>query len=60
MSAIPHLGFIVAAYGVTVLVLGATVLAIVLDGRTQKRLLARLEAAAPGRRPAGPRTGDAA
>ena len=45
MSAIPHLGFIVAAYGVTVLVLGGTVLAIVLDGRTQKRALARLERA---------------
>ncbi len=44
MSSIPHIGFIVAAYGVTVVVLGATIAALVLDGRTQQRMLARLEA----------------
>ena len=41
MSTVDHLGFIVAAYGVTAVVLGATVIALVLDGRAQKRLLSR-------------------
>ena len=40
--AIPHLGFIVAAYAVTVAVLGGAILVLVLDRRTQVRLLARL------------------
>lgn len=41
MSTVDHLGFIIAAYAVTVVVLGATVAALFLDGRVQKRLLAR-------------------
>ena len=39
----PHLGFIVAAYALTGIVLIGLVAAIVLDGRTQRRALARLE-----------------
>jgi heme exporter protein CcmD len=42
VTAIPHLGFIVAAYGATVLALLGTVTALVLDRRTQTRALARL------------------
>lgn len=60
MSDIPHLGFIVAAYGVTLVVLGGTVLAILLDGRSQKRLLAKLEQRAPIGRIDGPGSGEAA
>ena len=41
MSAVPHLGFIVAAYGVTAAVLGMAIVALVLDRRTQARLLTR-------------------
>ena len=57
MSGIPHFGFIVAAYAVTVVVMLAMVIAVLLDGRAQRRLLAKLEtrsgahragAAAPG------------
>ena len=39
----PHLGFIVAAYALTAVVLNGLVSAIVLDGRAQRRALARLE-----------------
>ena len=42
----PHLGFIVAAYSLTTVVLIGLVAAIVLDGRAQRRALARLEQAA--------------
>lgn len=42
MTAIPHLGFIVAAYAVTVLVLAATVTVLVFDHAAQRRQLARL------------------
>lgn len=38
----PHLGFIAAAYGVTGLVILATIAAVVLDYRAQKRAVARL------------------
>ena len=41
MTAIPHLGFIVAAYGLTAALIGGTIVALVLDQRRQKRLLAR-------------------
>lgn len=41
MSAIPHLGFIVAAYGLAAAVLGGTAVILVLDQRRQKRLLDR-------------------
>ena len=43
-----HLGFIVAAYGVTLVALLGTVLALVADQRTQRQLLARF----PDRDPA--------
>lgn len=43
MTAIPHLGFIVAAYGFTLAAVGGTVAALVLDQRRQKRLLARFD-----------------
>ena len=39
-----HAGFIVAAYGVTAVVLVALVLWVVIDGRAQRRRLADLEA----------------
>ena len=42
MTAVPHIGFIVAAYALTLIVLAGTVLALVHDQRTQKKLLARL------------------
>jgi heme exporter protein CcmD len=44
LFAVPHIGFIVAAYGVTALVLAVMVAAVLLDGRAQARLLARLDA----------------
>jgi heme exporter protein CcmD len=43
MSGVDHLGFIVAAYAVTALVLGATLAVLFIDSRTQKTLLARLD-----------------
>ena len=46
MTTIPHLGFILAAYGLTAAVLAGTVLALVLDQRRQKQLLARFDRAA--------------
>ncbi|WP_237477470.1 heme exporter protein CcmD [Lichenibacterium dinghuense] len=52
MTAVPHLGFIVAAYAVTVLVVGGAVAAVLLDGRALRRALERLEARA-GRARAG-------
>ena len=44
MTAVPHLGFIVAAYGLTAALIGGTVAALWLDQRRQKRLLARFGA----------------
>ncbi len=46
MMAIPHIGFILAAYGFTAVVLGGTVLALMVDRHRQKRLLARFEQSA--------------
>jgi len=43
MGGVDHLGFIVAAYAVTVVVLGALIGWIVLEGRSLRRQLARLE-----------------
>lgn len=51
MSEVQHLGFIVAAYAVTAMVLSGMVAAVLLDGRAQRRLLARLE---DRRSPRGP------
>ena len=44
MSADGHLGFIVAAYAVTAIALTGTIVALLLDNRRQKRLLARFAA----------------
>lgn len=52
----PHTGFIVAAFLVTVLVLGGTAAAVLVDHRVQRRALARLAALNPGR-PARDATG---
>ena len=41
MTAIPHLGFIVAAYGLTAALIGGTIVTLWLDQRRQKRLLAQ-------------------
>jgi heme exporter protein D len=46
----PHAAFIVAAYGVAALVVGALVAWIVIDYRIQKRRLADLEARGVTRR----------
>ena len=43
MSDVPHIGFIVAAYAITALVLLGTIAAVLVDGRRQTRLLSRLE-----------------
>lgn len=43
MGGIEHLGFIVAAYAVTIVVLAALLAWIIADGRRLKRQLARLE-----------------
>jgi heme exporter protein D len=47
-----HLGFIVAAYGVSVVVLGALIGWIVMEGYAQRRRLAELEARGVRRRSA--------
>ncbi len=57
MNDVPHLGFIVAAYAVTAAVLVAMTAAVILDGRAQRRLLARLEGRGP-RRDTGRRRGE--
>ncbi|MDX7953943.1 heme exporter protein CcmD [Lichenihabitans sp. Uapishka_5] len=43
LLAVPHVGFILAAYGVTAAVLGGTVAALVLDRRRQTRRLRRFD-----------------
>ncbi len=48
----PHAAFIWASYLVVVVVIGALIAWIVLDGRNQRRLLARLEAEGVRRRSA--------
>ncbi len=48
-----HVGFIAAAYFATVVVLAALILWIAIDGRTQRRRLADLEARGIRRRSAG-------
>ena len=50
MTAVPHLGFIVAAYAVTALVLAGAAVAILFDGRALRRGLARMEARGERRR----------
>lgn len=41
MSGVDHIGFIVAAYAVTAGAIGLMIIALLVDNRTQKRLLAR-------------------
>jgi heme exporter protein CcmD len=43
MMAVPHIGFILAAYAVTVVTVGGTMVAILLDRQALKRDLARYE-----------------
>lgn len=47
-----HAGFILAAYGLTVTIVGLLLLWILLDGRAQRRRLAELEARGIRRRSA--------
>jgi heme exporter protein D len=47
-----HIGFIIAAYAVTIVVLGGLVGWIILAGRAQRRALAELEARGVRRRSA--------
>ena len=48
MTAIPHLGFIVAAYAATVLVVGGATAAVLIDRWALRRALDRLEARGAG------------
>lgn len=62
-----HAGFILASYGLAILVIGALFVWVVIDGRAQRRQLAELEARGVHRRsqgqaqgrPQGMTTGDA-
>ena len=47
--AVPHIGFIVAAYAVTVLVVGGAAAAVLIDRWALRRALERLERAGAGR-----------
>ncbi len=53
-----HGGFILAAYGVAILVIVVLFVRIVLDGRSQRRQLADLEARGVRRRSARPTEGE--
>ena len=46
---VPHIGFIVAAYAVTALVVGGAVAAVLIDRRALRRALERLERQGAGR-----------
>ncbi len=46
----PHAGYILAAYGAVVVILGGLIAAILLDHRAQKLALAALERRGAGRR----------
>ena len=54
MMAVPHIGFILAAYALTALVMIAMAAMVVTDGRALRRALDRLD---PRRDPAAPRAG---
>jgi heme exporter protein D len=43
MAAVNHMGFIVAAYAVTIAIVGALIAWVMLDYRAQKRTLAELD-----------------
>ena len=51
----PYAGFIVGAYSLTILVIGALILWVLLDYRVQRKLLADLEARGLTRRSELPR-----
>ena len=55
-----HAGFILAAYGIATLVIVVLFLWIVVDGRSQRRQLAELEARGVRRRSAATSNGDGA
>ncbi|MGX1308631.1 heme exporter protein CcmD [Amorphus suaedae] len=56
MAGVDHLGFIVAAYAVTIIVLAVLIVWIVWDGRRLRRQLARLEERGYGGRRRKPET----
>lgn len=56
MAGVDHLGFIVAAYAVTIAVLATLIVWIVWDGRSLRRQLARLEERGYGGRRRKPET----
>jgi heme exporter protein D len=55
METANHMGFIVAAYAVTAIVIGALIAWVMLDYRTQQRTLAELDKRGVSRRSAPPR-----
>jgi heme exporter protein D len=55
MEATNHLGFIVAAYAVTAIVIAALIAWVMLDYRTQQRTLVELDKRGVSRRSAPPR-----
>jgi heme exporter protein D len=52
MAAVPHMGFIVAAYAVAVAIVGALIAWVMLDYRAQRRTLAELDKSGVTRRSA--------
>ena len=52
MQATVHMEFIMAAYGASIVVIGALIASVTLDYRTQRRILAELEAQGVSRRSA--------
>jgi len=60
MESVNHLGFILAAYAATVLVIGVLIAWVALDYRVQRRVLADLDAKGVGRRSAATRSAPAA
>jgi heme exporter protein D len=52
MQAIPHMDFIAATYGASIAIIGALIAWITVDYRTQRRILAELEAQGVSRRSA--------
>jgi heme exporter protein D len=56
MAAMNHMGFIVAAYAVTVIIVGALIAWVMLDYRAQRRSLAELDKRGVTRRSASART----
>jgi len=55
-----HAGFIVAAYGIAIVVIAVLFVWIVVDGRQQRRQMADLEARGVRRRSAGRNDGETA